>query len=133
MSLSTMTMACNGSGWLNASVIGTFGVASIDWSNMKAGWALANPMDCEERLVEQTNRLKAVNPAQRTYVYRNLVKALPWFSTVREKLLDPAYAGFFLRFAPGVNTTVPRCDTTFDPPHCSEFYHDQEQTPVWRG
>lgn len=31
---------------------------------------------------------------------RNLVKALPWFQSVREKLLDPAYSSWFLRFDP---------------------------------
>ena len=39
-------------------------------------------------------------------MYRNLVKALPWFSSVREKLLDPAYAGFFLRFSGKGNYSV---------------------------
>ena len=42
---------------------------------------------------------------------RNLVKALPWYSSVRVKLADPQYSGFFLRFDPK-NTTpyhVPSC------------------------
>ena len=25
---------------------------------------------------------------------------------------------------------MPRCDTTYDPPLCSDFYHDQEQSPA---
>ena len=53
---------------------------------------------------------------------RNLVKALPWFTTVREKLVDPAYAGWFLRFNPRNTTTtpyhVPNCAPE-DPTKCS--------------
>ncbi len=41
--------------------------------------------------------------------YRNAIKALPWFTSVRDKLLDKAYWGWFLAFkgcnpAPGVYT-----------------------------
>jgi hypothetical protein len=48
--------------------------------------------------------------------------------------VDPAYAGFFLRFKPGGafpngSYHVPNCDDLYDPPLCSAFYHDQEQTP----
>jgi hypothetical protein len=161
-------------------------------SNDKKDWALARPMDCEERLVTQAQAVKAANPATKVFTYRNLVKvlrcthvptrdrchcafpapclpavcaairvgtavcvglrragvpaepaapphrfptpanspctrqALPWFSTVREKLVDPAYAGWFLRFNPD-NTSyhVPACDTNYNPPLCSVFYHDQ--------
>ena len=68
------------------------------------------------------------------FVYRNLVKALPWFSDVREKIGDPAFSGWFLRFKPGGafpngSYHVPSCDPYYDPPLCSPFYHDQEQTP----
>ena len=31
-------------------------------------------------------------------IYRNLVKALPWFGTVREKLIDPEYSGALAGF-----------------------------------
>ena len=53
----------------------------------------------------------------------NLVKALPWFHTVREKLLDPAYSGFFLKFdaTQKGNYSVPQCDNNYDPPICSDF------------
>ena len=57
-------------------------------------------------------------------------KALPWFSSVREKLNDPAYSGWFLRF----NGTTPRHYNVPDcaaenASKCSIYYHDQEQTP----
>ena len=125
-----MTMACNGSGWFNTALASEFGITSFDWSNAKAQWANQKPMDCEERLVTQASMTKARNPATNVFVYRNLVKALPWFSSVRTKLDDPAYSGFFLKFANGVNGTyhVPACDPVGG--KCSAFYHDQEQTPA---
>lgn len=49
-------------------------------------------------MVTQAAMTKAANPDTHVWVYRNLVKALPWFKSVREKLLDPAYSGFFLTF-----------------------------------
>ena len=133
MTLSSMSMFCNSSGPLN-SVPASFGVASIDWSNQKTQWAPSAPMDCNERLAAQAAAIKAASPSTHVFTYRNLVKALPWFTEVRLALEDPAYAGFFLRFRPGGpaanNTHVPRCDTTYDPPLCSDFYHDQSQSPA---
>ena len=57
-----------------------------------------------------------------------------WYTSVREKLCDPAYEGWFLKFSPEVlanhtKARVPVCDANYDPPKCSVFYHDQEQTP----
>ena len=46
-----------------------------------------------------------------------------------DKLTDPAYAGFFLKFKPNATYHVPNCDDNYSPSLCSEFYHDQEQTP----
>lgn len=89
-------------------------------------------MRCEDRLIEQVHMTKAANPATRVFVYRNLVKALPWFETVQAKISDPAYAGWFLPFGPptvGDHWTVPNCDKNYDPPLCSTYYHDQDQTP----
>ena len=86
-------------------------------------------------MLTQATAVKAANAAAHVFGYRNLVKALPWFTTVRTKLVDPAYSGFFLRFKPGGafpngSYHVPACDTTYDPPLCSVFYHDQEQSPA---
>jgi hypothetical protein len=60
------------------------------------------------------------------------LKALPWFTTVRTVLDDPAYSGWFLPFKqggyfPNGSYHVPNCDTNYDPPLCSPLYHDQEQ------
>ena len=63
------------------------------------------------------------------WVYRESVAAQPWYSDVREKLISNP--DWFLKFDPAKrgNYTVPRCDTSFHPPRCSDLYHDQVQTP----
>eukprot|EP01084_Bolivina_argentea_P134701 237516_1 len=112
MNLSTLVMPCNESGYFNDAALqklAKFGIVSIDWSNAKQQWANAQPMDCEERLLTQVKAIKAINPSTKTWVYRNLVKALPyvklhckpnlshniscisWFTDVRKKLIDPNY------------------------------------------
>ena len=42
------------------------------------------------------------------FVYRNMVKALPWYKSVREKIVDPAYSGFFLPFKCNKTATDPK-------------------------
>jgi hypothetical protein len=132
---STITMQCNGSGYSSAWLGSAFGIVSYDWSNDKKDWAKKAPMDCEERLLKQARATKRAGGnstggnSTRVFVYRNLVKALPWFSTVRKILDDPAYAGFFLKFDPTKQDSdlhVPRCAPE-NPHKCSPFYHDQEQ------
>jgi hypothetical protein len=127
---STIFMPCNFSGYFDAEFAASFGVADFDWSNGKQLWANTQPMTCEEDLIAQAQAVKAINPNTKVFVYRNFVKALPWFTSVREKIMDPAYSDWFLYFNPA-NTTyhVPQCDDNYDPPRCSNFYHDQDQTP----
>lgn len=134
LNASTILMACSYPGFLNLTNVARFAIIDLDWSNAKQLWANAHPMTCEEALVEQAAAIKAVNPAARVWVYRNNAKALPWFSSVRTKLADPAFAGFFLPFKPGgslPNGTyyVDPCDWNYDPPRCSGLYHDQVQSP----
>ena len=149
MQQSTIAMPCNVTGYTDMSGdLGKYGIIDFDWSNAKQIWANAQPMNAEELLLEQAKRrkaaicpkacplpagcpTKAACPKAKTWVYRNFVKALPWYSSVREKLDDPAYSGFFLRFNPKNSTPyhVPQCDDNFSPPKCTPFYHDQEQTP----
>ena len=129
MHASTIVMPCNYSGYFDADYAAQFAVVDFDWSNAKQLWANTKPMDCQERLVTQAQMVKAKNPRVRTFVYRNIVKALPWYTQVREKLEDPNYAGWFLRFRdyPAANASyhVPACTAG----QCSQFYHDQSQTP----
>ena len=127
MNKSTISMFCNASGPFDPALTSHLGIASFDWSNMKKIWAAAKPMTTQELLLEQARLTKAQGGAGRIFTYFNLVKALPWFAVVREKLVDPAYSGFFLRFDPSVVPHVPACDpVTGD---CTPFYHDQLQTP----
>lgn len=138
MMRSTMLYTCNHSGFHNATYAAQFGVVSYDWSNAKEVWAQAHPMTCEEMLTEQAELVLALDagiPGEqpRVWVYRNTIKALNWFKSVRVKLDDPAYGGWFVRFAnyTGGNGSyhVPAC--TFE--KCSGFYHDQKQTPEMGG
>ena len=74
MGMSTLSMQCNGSGWSDPTRGAEFGIISYDWSNSKEQWAKAQPMDCEERFLQQASMTKAANPATHTWVYRNVVK-----------------------------------------------------------
>ncbi len=62
-------LLCKGSSHVfdrfNASLGAQFGIVSYDWSNAKAQWAVARPMDCDDRLVSQAIATKAVNPSAR--------------------------------------------------------------------
>jgi hypothetical protein len=106
----------------------------FDWSNAKSVWAKAKPMNCEEKLVEQVKKTTGVSPGTKVWVYRNGIKALPWYTLVRKKVTDPTYAPWFLSFSDKVIANhsaahVPVCDTNFNPPKCSNLYHDHTQTP----
>lgn len=122
-------MPCNFSGFYDPVFLAQFGVVDFDWSNAKQIWANMKPMDAETLLVQQAAMVKAVNNDTRIWVYRNLVKALPWYSSVQAKINDPAYSGWFLHFKPTGPYNVPQCDTNWNPPRCSDLYHDQDQTP----
>ena len=137
MAMSTVMMPCNTSGWFDPVLAGKYGIADFDWSTGREIWANSKPMNSEELMVQQASLLKRLNPESHQWVYRNLVKALPWMSTVRKKLADPAYSGFFLPFRPeavplcngSTPCTTTRCDHNYKPPRCSNLYHDQDQSP----
>jgi len=131
MNMSTIIMPCNNSGFTDPSTTKGWGLIDFDWSNAKALWAPAKPMNCAELLLKQVQMTTEATAGTTVYVYRNAIKALPWYTTVRDKLNDPAYAKWFLNFAPGVTPHVPKCDNNYKPPLCSEYYHDQSQTPEY--
>jgi hypothetical protein len=130
MTESLITMQCNSSGWSSPERASQFGIVSYDWSNAKAVWAAAKPMTCEELLNEQARKTKAAG-TKHVFLYRNTVKAINWFESVRLKLDDPAYSGFFLRFDPAAAPSyhVPPCAPE-NQTHCSAFYHDQGGVPM---
>lgn len=129
MARSTIIQPCNESGLLDPEFMSKFGVVSLDWSNAKALWANQSPMASDKLMVEQAQDIRRLNNDTRVWVYRNLVKALPWFSAVRQKLADPAYSGWFLQVDPTVEPHMPPCDHDYSPPRCSKLYHDQLETP----
>lgn len=43
-------------------------------------------MDCEDLLITQAKMIKQASPRTKVMVYRNLVKALPWYPSIAEKL-----------------------------------------------
>lgn len=139
---STIIMPCNYSGYFDYTIAGKFAVVDYDWSNAKEMWA--NPkqwggglapdgkMDCQERLLKQAEMTKAharsLGIDQKVWVYRNLVKALPWYSSVRALLNDSRYSDFFLKFDDRAKPFhVPQCDSNSG--RCTEYYHDQTQSP----
>eukprot|EP00037_Helgoeca_nana_P010376 m.91137 g.91137 ORF g.91137 m.91137 type:complete len:430 (-) comp20166_c0_seq1:237-1526(-) len=134
MNKSTIIMPCNESGYTDPQSTKGWGIVDFDWSNAKVEWAKAKPMDCEERLVEQVKLTTDASPDTTVWVYRNAIKALPWYTTVRVKVTDPAYSSWFMHFSPAVVSNhsaahVPVCDDNYSPPRCSDLYHDQSQTP----
>ena len=127
---SLATYACNYSGFFEPAYTRQFSLIALDWSTGKQAWANQHPMDAEQLMVDQVNAIEAARPGTISLVYRNTVKALAWFSHVREKLADPAYAGFFLPYSPAVPAPQsPACDAAFDPPRCTALFHDQMQSP----
>ena len=89
MNTSTIIMPCNRSGYTDPQSTLGWGIVDFDWSNAKDMWAKAKPMDCEERLVEQVRLTTSASPGTTVWVYRNGIKALPWYTLVREKVTDP--------------------------------------------
>ena len=133
MNLSTIVQPCNTSGFFSNDIlvnnVSKFGLVDIDWSNAKVYWANAKPMNCQESLLYQAQAIKSANPQTKLFVYRNLVKALPWFIDVRNKLIDPNYSSWFLPFKLNGPYNVAPCTNTSVSTKCSNLYHDQLQTP----
>ena len=148
---STLIQPCNEFGPLDLNVASQWGItAVISFNNMsgKGGWLFQKPMNEEEdellqsQMIQTARQDKKKFPSAvpgRTWLYRQSVKAEPWDRSVRVKLDDPAYAGFFLQYAPDYNYSWPVCNSTVkkpgcntwpacdgsSPPKCSKFYHDQ--------
>jgi len=131
MQRSTIIMPCNYSGFTNPQTTKGWGLIDFDWSNAKQLWAKAKPMDCAELLLQQVKMTTQASPATTVYVYRNSIKALPWYTSVREKVTNPAYSKWFLPFNCKGECHVPKCDNNYHPPLCSNLYHDQSQTPEY--
>lgn len=127
MAQSTAVMACNYmyTGYDSVATVKDFGWVQYDWSDNKDAWVQGKPMDCEAVQTEQARRLHAAAPGAKVGLYQSGPKALPWFPEVREKLDDPAYHAWFIKFANTSKANVPVCTGS----KCSIFYHDQTQVP----
>lgn len=82
---STVVMPCNATGLLSPASLTNWSMASIDWSNSKNAWVQGSPMDAELPLLQQAESNAAAFPGMRTWVYRNIVIAYPWFKSVRSE------------------------------------------------
>eukprot|EP00947_MAST-08B_sp_MAST-8B-sp1_P005432 g5432.t1 len=138
MSRSTVVMPCNYSGSYDFDaypVLAKFGLT--DWSSGKATWVNQSPMDDDGLLVAQAAQNKAENPSARIFVYRNIVKALPWYTQVQRLLRDKHFWGFFLPYEgckdPATGGYVCKNNVTGAIDASSNLYHDEEQTPGWTG
>ena len=130
MSQSTMIQTCQAPGG-SLDYLKEWGVVSYDWSNNAAVWHADHPNDCDVKMVEQAAKAKAAAPNTQVWIYRNLVQAYAEFVQVREKLEDPAYAGWFMKFGPNNNeTSTPRCsENSRNETHCSDLFHWKGQRP----
>ena len=70
MSLSTVFMPCNDSGFMDPSFSALWGLVDFDWSNGKQDWANQKPMDCQERLLKQAEIIKQLTNETKVMVYR---------------------------------------------------------------
>ena len=136
LSASTYLYACSSNAPLTPANVSGWSTVNIDWSTDKRNWAQGKPMDAEETLIANARALYAAGHS--VFVYRNVAKALPWFSSVRSVLQLPAYSAWFMNFGPNktVNGTgyhSPTCDENYPPPLCSSLYHDQTQSPGFPG
>ena len=114
-----------------------FGLVDYDWSNAKMIWASHRPMDAGAMALQQAARNKAANPRAKVFVYRNLVKALPWFAEVQQLLQDQRYWGFFIPYQGCKHNTTGeflcRNNVTGLIDASSNLYHDEKQSPGWNS
>ena len=129
MQRSTIVMVCNYSGYQS---VGKFAIEDYDWSNSLAAWSAATPMDTNERLLVQSGMARSSPNPPLAWIYRNSVYGYPWYNTVRFILDDPAYAPWFIKFAGPGPWVSPNCDTDYQPPKCTDYFHTQMDTPLPR-
>eukprot|EP00037_Helgoeca_nana_P015614 m.146304 g.146304 ORF g.146304 m.146304 type:complete len:209 (-) comp23099_c1_seq3:34-660(-) len=93
MGLNYNTQPCNTSGWFDPELAGKYGLVDFDWSTGRDIWANGKPMNNGVVLNEQVAKVKAVNPTTHVWVYRNLVKALSWYTEVTAAHFHPFSLG----------------------------------------
>ena len=122
-------MPCNNSGFTDPQSTKGWGIIDFDWSNGKSIWTKKRPMNDEEVLQQQVVMSTSASLGQTVWVYRGSMWAYPWYTSVRLTLEDPAYADWYLKFKPQGPWYSSKCDNNYNPPLCSDYYHNQEQSP----
>jgi hypothetical protein len=130
MNFSTIIMPCDESGLPPApfppAQAATWGWSFNTWVNGMYAWARDAPEDCDEVQVSQSVATAAIGRGGRQSTYRNVAKALPWFTMVREKLADRAFERWFLPWAACKNYDCGDNAT-------ANLYHSFLQTPNATG
>ena len=129
LNASTIIMPCNNSGYTNPKTTIGWSIIDFDWSNGKALWTKNRPMNDETFLQKQVELSTSSMPGQTVWVYRGSMWAYPWYTSVRKTLEDPAYSDWYIKFKPKPPYYSKKCDDNYDPPICSDLYHNQEQSP----
>ena len=86
-------------------------------------------MNDEELLQQQVELSTSSSLGQTVWVYRGSMWAYPWYTSVRKTLEDPAYADWYVKFKPNGPWYSDKCDRNYDPPVCSDLYHNRECLP----
>jgi hypothetical protein len=128
---STIIMPCNNSGYTDPKRTVGWSIIDFDWSNAKALWVKSRPMDDEEKLMKQIKMSTSASLGQTVWTYRGSMWAYPWYTSVRKTLEDPLYADWYIKFKPQGPYYSKKCDDNYDPPICSDLYHNQEQSPEY--
>ena len=144
---STAIMPCNYSGFYNLPSLADYGWIQFDWSNRKDLWCQDKPMTASETISTQAQLAHAALPSAKIGVYRSGIKAINLFAEVREKLDDPAYSGWFVKYNDYPSGGYSKNHTYFAGPctypnghegpplqanasgKCSPYYHEQTQVP----
>ena len=136
LTMSTMTQLCFGPTPLggiplnneSGQFLRKWGVIEIDFESEESLWAHhVGGKDADVMMLEQATAMKAIAPASQIWIYRNLVQAYANFVQFREKLEDPAYAGWWLKFDDATNDEklTPRCgfNSRLNRTLCSDLFH----------
>lgn len=127
-----MTQSCFGPARIGAAspltnATGAFlrhwGIVTLDFESQEMLWGHHSPKNSDEMMLAQAVQMKSIAPDTKIYVYRNLAQAYANFAQFREKLEDPLYSDWWLKFGP--ESTMPRCELNprLNRTLCSDLFH----------
>ena len=101
LTLSTFTNVGNQPGYFLPSPDQPFGLIGLDWSTAKSIWQV-DPNDatqdtCQATMVENCRQIKAISPATRCFVYKNMELGLEMLETDRAVMLNASTEHYFLQ------------------------------------